>query len=87
MSASIRSLAVFTAVAGVVAGLATAPPAGALPECTNTSPTTTQCQNAGNAQINTGPPSNNDYPFGWPYWGGGWGGGITIGIGGIGIGI
>jgi hypothetical protein len=34
----------------------------------------------GNAQINTSPPyNNNDYPFGWPFWG--WGGGLTIGIG------
>jgi hypothetical protein len=65
--------------AGVM-GAVLAPPAGAAPECTYTTPTTTQCERPGNAQINTSPPyNNNNYPFGWPYWG--WGGGLTIGIG------
>jgi hypothetical protein len=57
-----------------------APSAGAAPQCTYTTPTTTQCERPGNAQINTAPPyNNNNYPFGWPFWG--WGGGLTIGIG------
>jgi hypothetical protein len=58
-----------------------APSASALPQCTYTTPTTTQCERPGNAQINTTPPYNdyNNYPFGWPFWG--WGGGLTIGIG------
>ena len=80
MSALIPSLAVITAAAGVVVGVAAAAPAAAIPECTNTGPTTTQCERPGNAQINTAPPYiNNNYPFGWPFWG--WGGGLSIGIG------
>ena len=80
MSALIPSLAVITAAAGVVVGVAAAAPAAAIPQCLNTNPTTTQCERPGNAQINTGPPYNNNiYPFGWPFWG--WGGGLSIGIG------
>jgi hypothetical protein len=82
MSALLPSLAVVTAAAGVVVGIATAAPASAIPTCTNTGPTTTQCERPGNAQINTAPPFNNNYyPFGWPFWGGG----ITISLGGLGI--
>jgi len=81
MSALIPSLAVITAAAGVVVGIAAAAPVSALPECTNTGPTTTQCERPGNAQINTGPPYNNDYPWAWPFWGNG----ITISLGGLGI--
>lgn len=81
MSALIPSLALVTATASVVAGLAIASRAGAVPECTNTGPTTTQCERPGNAQINTGPAYQTDnYPFGWPFWGGG----ISIGLGGFG---
>ena len=79
MSALVPSLAVVTAAAGIVVGIAAAAPAAAIPECTNTGPTTTQCERPGNAQINTAPPYTNNYPFGWPFWG--WGGGISIGIG------
>jgi hypothetical protein len=80
MSALVPSLAVVTAAAGIVAGIAAAAPAAAVPQCTNTGPTTTQCERPGHAQINTAPPyNNNNYPFGWPFWG--WGGGLTIGIG------
>jgi hypothetical protein len=82
MSVLIPSLAVVTAAAGVVVGIATAAPAAAVPQCTNTGLTTTQCERPGNAQINTAPSyNNNQYPFGWPFWGSG----ITIGLGGLGI--
>jgi hypothetical protein len=78
MSALVPSLAVVTAAAGIVVGIAAAAPAAAIPVCTNTGPTTTQCERPGNAQINTAPPYNNNlYPFGWPFWGGG----LSIGIG------
>lgn len=66
---------------GVVAAVLTAAPAAAVPECTNTGPTTTQCERPGNAQINTSPSTSNIYRFGWPWWGST---GLTIGIGGIG---
>jgi len=80
MSALVPSLALFTAAAGIVVGISTAAPAAAIPQCTNTGPTTTQCERPGNAQINTAPPyTTNNYPFGWPFWG--WGGGLSIGIG------
>jgi hypothetical protein len=83
LSAFIRSLAIASVAAGVVAGIASAAPAGALPECTNTSVTTTQCERPGNAQINTGPPFINDYPQAWPFWGNG----ISISLGGLGLGF
>lgn len=72
-----HSLAALAAAVGVVASLAAAVPASAIPECTNTGPTTTQCERPGNAQINTGPPFNTYNNFPWPFWGGG----ISIGIG------
>jgi hypothetical protein len=52
--------------------------AAAAPQCINTSPTTTQCENPGNAQITTSPPFNSSYYpwFGWPF-----GGGLVIGLG------
>jgi hypothetical protein len=56
--------------------------AAALPTCTNTTPTTTQCERPGNAQINTTPGVTANNYWGWPWWG--WGGGVTIGIGRIG---
>lgn len=68
-------------VSGLIAAILSAPPAAALPQCTNTGPTTTQCERPGNAQINTSPSTPSTYPWGWPWWGGG---GLTIGIGGIG---
>lgn len=44
-------------VAAVVmaCALAVAPPVGAAPECTNTTPTTTQCERDGHVQVNTSP--------------------------------
>ncbi len=83
MSALIPSLAVFAGAAGVVMAVASATPAAAVPECTNTGPTTTQCERPGNAQINTAPGYNtyDNYPWGW------WGSGITINLGGFGLGI
>jgi hypothetical protein len=78
MSALVPSLAVVTAAAAIVVGIAAAAPAAAVPQCTNTGPTTTLCERPGNAQLNTAPPYNNNlYPFGWPFWGGG----LSIGIG------
>jgi hypothetical protein len=72
------------AAVAAVAALAVAPVAAALPECTNTTPTTIQCQKPGNAQINTSPPTYGyvgPYPeFPWFPWGIG---GVSIGIGGI----
>jgi hypothetical protein len=59
-------------------GVALAPIAAATPQCTYTTPTTTQCERPGNAQINTSPPVNYNDTWGWPWWG--WGGGISIGI-------
>ena len=82
MSAVTPSLVVITAAAGVVIGILAAAPAGAIPQCTNTTPTTTQCERPGNAQVSTSPPYTTNYPFGWPFWGSG---GITIGLGGPGI--
>ncbi len=68
---------------GVTAAMLAAPTASAVPQCTNTGPSTTQCERPGNAQINTSPnPATADnYPWGWPWWGST---GLTIGIGGFG---
>lgn len=55
----------------------TAHAASAAPECTNVSPTTTQCQTNGSTQIVTSPPAMRNY--------GPWYGGV-FGFGGIGIG-
>jgi hypothetical protein len=77
MSALRPSAAVFAAAA-VCLSLAAAPPAAAVPECTNTGPTTTVCETNGSTQINTSPGVTNNYPFGWPFWGSG----ITISLGG-----
>jgi hypothetical protein len=82
MTASIPLFATLFA-AGIAAGVVSAAPAAATPQCINTALTTTQCERPGNAQINTSPSVIADnYPFGWPWWG--WGGGLTIGIGGWG---
>jgi hypothetical protein len=78
-------LAAAAAIA-LATGFATwlAPAATALPQCTNTNATTTQCERPGNAQINTSPgPYNNGYTgpfpeFPWYPWGFS---GIGIGIG------
>lgn len=53
-----------------------APVAGAAPQCTNTGPTTTQCQTGGSTQIVTSPPAMNYGP--WYGWGFGVGG-VVIG--------
>ncbi len=56
---------------GVVIALATAPISAASPQCTNTGPHTTLCQNPGNAQVVTTPPLVTPNPWGgWPYFGG-----------------
>ncbi len=79
-AALIPSLAVITM--GVALAVAAATPAAAVPDCTNTGPTTTQCERPGNAQINTSPGYNtyDNYPWGFP-----WGPGITISLGGLGF--
>ena len=79
MSALIAPVGVIAAAAGVVVTIAVAAPADALPVCTNTTPTTTLCERPGNSQVSTSPPYNTNYPFGWPFWGGG----ITISLGGL----
>jgi hypothetical protein len=82
MSARLLPVLIFAATAGAFVAVVSAPTASAIPQCTNTGPTTTQCERPGNAQINTGPSyNNNDYPWGWPFWGSG----ITISLGGLGI--
>ncbi|MFN3008162.1 hypothetical protein [Mycolicibacterium wolinskyi] len=50
--------------------------ATAAPQCTNTGPTTTQCQTGGSTQIVTSPPAMNYGP--WYGWGFGVGG-VVIG--------
>ena len=78
MRIRIRSITPLLAASAVGVGLWLAPVATAAPECINTGPTTTQCENPGNAQISTSPPVMNNYPwYGWPF-----GGGIVIGLGG-----
>jgi hypothetical protein len=74
------------AATGATAAIALAPSAQAAPKCTNTTPTTTQCERPGNAQINTSPGNygyyNGPFPeFPWYPWG--FGPGITIGLGGL----
>jgi hypothetical protein len=70
--------------AGAIVAFVAAPAAAALPKCTNTTPTTTQCERPGNAQINTSPgPYSNGWTgpfpeFPWYPWG--WGG-FSIGVG------
>jgi len=79
MRMKIRYLATVLATAGAGTAIVLAPSAGALPNCTNTGPTTTQCERPGNAQIITSPSNTNQFPWvGWPF------GAIGIGIGGFG---
>jgi len=80
MRSKSRYFAALFAAVSMGASLVVAPLAAAAPQCTNTSPTTTQCQTNGSAQIVTSPPIINNYG-GWPWWGGG---GIVIGLGGWG---
>ncbi|ORA34869.1 hypothetical protein [Mycobacterium aquaticum] len=75
MSGCARHLGSLLAAAGVGVAMLTAAPAGAVPKCINTTPTTTQCQTNGSTQIVTTPPATNFSP-GW-----GWG----IGLGGFSI--
>jgi hypothetical protein len=82
MRAPLLYLALLLTV-GFLVSAVRAPTAAATPQCTNTTPTTTQCERPGNAQINTSPGvTASNYPFGWPWWG--WGSGITISLGGLG---
>jgi hypothetical protein len=69
-----RYLTMLLGSAVACAAIAAAPIAAAAPECTNTGPNTTQCENEGNAQIVTSPPANNYGYWGFPIIGfGGWG--------------
>jgi hypothetical protein len=77
MNITYRCLATVLATVGMSAAIAFAPAAAAAPECTKTSPNTTQCENHGNAQIVTSPPPNNNYGY-WGY--------PIIGFGGFGFG-
>ena len=67
------------AVLAATAALAFAPVAAATPNCTQTGPTTTQCETNGSAQIVTSPPNVNNGPY-YPY------GGFGFGFGGFGFG-
>lgn len=74
MRRKIRYLTPLFAAGG--AAMLFAPGAAAVPECTNTGPTTTQCETNGSTQIITSPPPMNYNPwFGTPF------GGIVFGIG------
>jgi len=65
--------AIAFAVATVAGTLLFAPAAMASPSCTQTGPTTTQCQTPGHTQITTSPPAMNSDPW-WPY------GGFAVGF-------
>jgi len=84
MQAPPHYLIALLAAAGATAALLAAPTASAVPECTNTTSTTTQCERDGNTQIVTGPGTySNTGPFlEYPWGTGGIGVGI-LGIGGI----
>lgn len=59
-----------------------AAPASAVPQCTDTGPTTTVCQTPGHSQITTSPnPALQNPLAGWGF------GGIGIGLGGVFIGL
>jgi hypothetical protein len=75
MRTKTRYLTTLLAAASACAAIAVASVATAAPECVNTGPNTTQCENHGNAQIVTSPPINNNYGYwGFPIIGfGGWG--------------
>ncbi|WP_102143312.1 hypothetical protein [Mycobacterium hubeiense] len=74
MRSTTRYLTPLFAAAGTA--MLFAPVAAAVPECTNTGPTTTQCETNGSTQIITSPPAMNYNPwFGTPF------GGIVFGIG------
>ncbi len=54
-----RCLATVFATAGVAGAITLAPVAAAIPECTQTGPTTTLCSTNGSAQLVTSPPVQN----------------------------
>ena len=55
--------------------IASSTTAAAMSECTNPTPTTTQCESPGNVQINTSPGVTTSPFMGWPWW---YGPGITV---------
>ena len=70
--------------AGAIATFLGAPTATAVPRCTYTTPTTTQCERAGSTQIVTGPNTYSETgPFPEYPWGTGGIGVPILGIGGI----
>lgn len=74
-----RYLPIAAACAFAVGAMALAPVASAVPNCTKTNPTTTQCETPGHAQITTSPAARNYQQwYGFPYGGfGGFGFGIN----------
>ena len=58
-----------------IVAICSATTAAAISECTNTTPTTTQCERPGNVQINTSPGVVTSPYLGWPWW---FGGGIAV---------
>ena len=68
-----RYLTMPLAATGVAWALLLAPTAAAAPQCTQTGPTTTQCETPGHSKISTSPPVMN-YNTWWPY------GGFAIGF-------
>ena len=69
-----RCLTITFVATGMVGALLLAPVAAAAPQCTQTGPTTTQCESPGHAQISTSPPAMNNNNNWWPY------GGFVIGF-------
>jgi hypothetical protein len=63
-----RYLTMALAATGVAGTLLVAPAATAAPQCTQTGPTTTQCETPGHSQITTSPPVMNNNAW-WPYGG------------------
>jgi hypothetical protein len=81
-----RRLATALAVAGAASALFLAPSATAAPDCTNTAPNTRLCTTNGSAQLTTSPGTTSPPYGGWPF-GYGYGGGLVLNFGGIGLGF
>jgi hypothetical protein len=74
--ACLATVLAFAYIAAIVA-IHSSTTAAAASECTNPTPTTTQCQNPGNVQINTSPGVTTSPFMGWPWWYG-YGPGVTV---------
>lgn len=64
----IIGLTALLAATGMAGALLLAPTAAAAPQCTRTTPTTTQCETPGHSQITTSPPAMTNNAW-WPYGG------------------